>query len=295
MNQELITVKQLPVIEERLQSISEDIQAKTSTALALEVTESTVKEIKKRRTALNKSFNMLEEQRKSVKAAVMAPYEAFEEVYKKYVTDIFKPADKKLKARIDEVENTLLENKKNEVVSYFQEAAAVRNIDFVLFDDLDIKVLLSDSMKKLHEQVDKSLDKIAGELEVITTLDYPEEILVEYKDTLNLTSSILTVKKRKEKLAAELQRKAKIQKPAPAVENTQNTEPAAPVTPVTQVVQVVAKEPEPETTPEVATVEETDSASEQSLITITIKVHSCGELMAITDICKARKLEYTIS
>ena len=58
MSTELIIVKQLPVIEERLQSISETIQAQTSEVLALAVTEDTVKEIKKRRTG-NKSFKAL--------------------------------------------------------------------------------------------------------------------------------------------------------------------------------------------------------------------------------------------
>ena len=54
------------------------------------MTEDTVKEIKKLRADLNKRFKELEDERKAVKAKVMAPYEAFEEVYKKYVTDIFK-------------------------------------------------------------------------------------------------------------------------------------------------------------------------------------------------------------
>lgn len=74
MAQELITVKQLPVIEERLQSISEEVQAQTAAALALAVTEDTVKQVKKERAELSKSFKALEEQRKAVKAAVMAPF-----------------------------------------------------------------------------------------------------------------------------------------------------------------------------------------------------------------------------
>lgn len=285
MSNELIVVKQLPVIEERLQSISETIQAQTSEVLALEVNENTVKEIKKRRTELNKSFKMLEDQRKAVKAAVMAPYEAFEEVYKKYVTDIFKPADAKLKARIDEVEKTLLERKNAAVVAYFQERAAVHNIDFVSFDRLGIKITFSDSMKKLREQVDDALNKISGDLAVISTLEFPEEILVEYKENLDLTNSVLTVKTRREKLAEELQRKAETQVPTPTVESAPIAEPVAPA----------VKEPEPAVIPEPAATAAPASAPTQSAITITIKVHSCDELMAITEICKARRLEYTIS
>jgi len=281
MSEQLIAIKQLPVIEERLQSISAAIQEQTTKVLSLAVTEDTVKEIKKRRTELNKNFKELEEQRKAVKSAVMAPYEAFEEVYKKYVTDIFKPADTKLKARIDEVESSLLDDKRSQVATYFQETAAVLNIDFVKFEDLGIKVLFSDSMKKLKDHVDDALNKIAGELAVIATLDCPEEILVEYKYNLNLTSSVLTVKTRRERLAAELQRKAEMQQPAPVVAQTIIPEPVVPA----------AKEPEPEEIPEVVTTPE----PEQSLITITIKCHTYDELMAITEVCKTRRLAYTIS
>jgi chromosome condensin MukBEF ATPase and DNA-binding subunit MukB len=284
MSQDLIVVKQLPVIEERLQSISEAIQAQTKEVLSLAVTEDTVKEIKKRRTELNKSFKMLEDQRKEVKSAIMAPYEAFEEVYKRYVTDIFKPADAKLKARIDEVENALLDNKKADVAAYFKEKAAAHNIDFVSFDQLGIKVTFSDSMKKLKEQVDDALNKISGDLAVIATLEFPEEILVEYKENLNLTNSVLTVKTRRAKLAAELQRKAETRAPAPIAESSPIAEPVTPV----------VKEPEPEIIPEPAAME-APAAPAQSAITITIRVHSCDELMAITEICKARRLEYTIS
>ncbi|NMD01852.1 MAG: DUF1351 domain-containing protein, partial [Bacteroidales bacterium] len=226
---QLISVIQLPIIEERLQSISADIQEQTSRVLALEVTEDTVKEIKKHRTELTKSFNALEEQRKSVKAAVMAPYEAFEKVYKQYVTDIFKPADAKLKARIDEVENALLDKKKADVEAYFQEKAAAHNIDFVKFDQLGIKVTFSDSMKKLKEQVDDALNKISGELAVIATMEFPEEILVEYKENLDLTSSVLTVKKRRERLEVELQRKAETIPLVHIVESTSIPEPVKPV------------------------------------------------------------------
>lgn len=285
MSTELIVVKQLPVIEERLQSISKEIQEQTEKVLSLVVTEDTVKEIKKLRADLNKRFKELEDQRKAVKAKVMAPYEAFEDVYKKYVTDIFKPADAKLKARIDEVEQALLDRKKAEIAAYFEERAAAHNIDFVSFDRLGIKITLSDSMKKLREQVDDALNKISGDLAVIATLEFPEEILVEYKENLDLINSVLTVKTRRARLEEELKRKAETQPPAPAAESTPAVEPVAPV----------VNEPEPEPVPEPAVTAESASAPTKSVITITIKVTSCDELMAITEICRARRLEYTIS
>lgn len=290
MTGDLISIKQLPVIEERLQSISEEIQAQTAEVLALAVTEDTVKEIKKRRTELNKSFKDLEDKRKAVKSAVMAPYDAFEEVYKKYVTNIFQPADVKLKTRINEVEKSLLDAKKAEVVAHFEDSAAARNIDFVTFDRLGIKIILSDSMKKLKEQVEDALEGIYGDLAVIATMEHPEEILVEYKDNLNLASSVLTVKKRKERLAAELQRQEEVR----AADSAPSAAPAA-ETPVKEPEPEPDPEPEPEPVPTTKSILPGPPPSAPAKITVTIIADSYDEVMAITSVCKDRGIKYYLS
>ena len=101
---ELIVVKQLPVIEEQLRSLSDEIDKKVSRALSLVVSDETVKEVKKVRAELNADFKDLEQKRKSVKEQVMNPYLQFEEIYKKYVTEKFKYADEELKKKISMVE-----------------------------------------------------------------------------------------------------------------------------------------------------------------------------------------------
>ena len=78
---ELIIVKQLPVIEEHLLALKAEIEEKTARAMNLVCTEDTVKEIKGVRSDLNKEFAELETQRKFVKEQVMKPYEAFESIY----------------------------------------------------------------------------------------------------------------------------------------------------------------------------------------------------------------------
>ena len=76
--EELIVVKQLPIIEERLKSLSDEIDVKVANAMELVVSDETIKEVKKVRAELNKDFTELETQRKMVKERVLAPYEAFE-------------------------------------------------------------------------------------------------------------------------------------------------------------------------------------------------------------------------
>ena len=71
MNEQIIELVQLPVIDERLQTLKAEWEQKTAAAVALSCTEANKQEIKKIRTALTKEFNALEESRKGVKKAIL--------------------------------------------------------------------------------------------------------------------------------------------------------------------------------------------------------------------------------
>ena len=71
--QQIIVIKQLPIIQEQLYKVKSQVEAVVADALALEVTEDTVTEIKNKRAELNKMFAAFEERRKEVKKAVLAP------------------------------------------------------------------------------------------------------------------------------------------------------------------------------------------------------------------------------
>jgi hypothetical protein len=211
---DLIVVKQLPEIVERLAAVKANISEKALGVLALECNEETVKTIKGLRADLNRDFAELEERRKFVKAAVLKPYEDFEAVYRDCVTNIFKPADERLKNQIAEVEDCLKEEKKNEVRAYFDEYAQSLNIDFVPFERSGITVTLSASAKKLKEQAKAFIDRIADDLALIDTQAHKAEILVEYKRTLNASLAITSVTERHNAIEAERARqeqKAQVQ------------------------------------------------------------------------------------
>lgn len=195
-NQELIVVKQLPIIEEQLKTLSEEIDKKVSDATALVCTEETIKQVKTTRAELNKQFAELEEQRKLVKNQVMNPYQKFEEIYKECVSDKFKKADQDLKKKIDVVENEVKKNKEDELREYFDEYKTFKNIEFITFEQANIKVGLSDSKVSLHKQAQAFVDKVADDLNLINTQDHKAEILVEYKQTLNVSQAITTVTNR---------------------------------------------------------------------------------------------------
>ena len=200
---ELILVKQIPIIEEQLKTISDEITEKVETALSMVCTEETVKEVKAIRADLKKDFTELENKRKEVKSAIMAPYEQFETIYKNYVTNVFNPADAQLKAKIDDVENGLKEQKQIEILKYFNEYIDEKKIDFVTFFDAGITVLLSSSIKSLKEQVKSFVDKIVDDLALIETQENKPEILVEYKRSLNVSQAITTVSARQKAIAEE--------------------------------------------------------------------------------------------
>ena len=215
MENNIIQVKQLPIIVEQLHEVKAEVTAKVEQALSLVCTEDTVKDVKKVRSELNKELKDYEERRKTVKKAIMTPYEQFETVYKDCISDTYKKADTELKSKIDSIENELKEQKKAEVKGYFDEYLTATGIDFVTFENANINVTLSASMKSLKEQAKAFVDKIVDDLNLINTQEHKDDILYEYKSSLNVSAAITTVTNRykaiEEAKAREEERKAREQ------------------------------------------------------------------------------------
>lgn len=195
MDNELIIVKQLPVIEDQLAAVKASITERVNQALSLVCTEDTYKDVKKVRSDLNKEYAELEAKRKEVKAAVMAPYEKFEAVYKDCAGDLYKEADQKLKQKIFEVENGLRQQKEEKLLEYFNEyrESSLIDAEFVALGDAGIKVGLTDSLASLKKQAKCFLDHIADDLKAISTHEDRDEILTEYKRGFNLGAAMSTV------------------------------------------------------------------------------------------------------
>lgn len=213
MSNEIIVVKQLPEIEERLQEIKVDVTERVNHAMSLVCTEESIQDIKKVRADLNREFKEWEEKRKEVKKAVMTPYDNFESVYKDCITDVFKRGDADLKGKIDSLEDEMKAQKAAEVKAYFDEYLTSKNIDFVAYENAEINVTLSASMKSLKEKAKAFIDRVCDDLNLIDTQEHKEEILYEYKRFLNVSLAITTVNTRykaiEEEKAREAERKAR--------------------------------------------------------------------------------------
>ena len=206
MIKDLIEVRQLPVIEEQLRSVSTVIDERVKNATSLVCTEESVKTIKEIRAELNKDYKEFENKRKLVKEQVLKPYNDFESIYKECISDKFKNADIILKGKIDNVENELKAKKEQEIKDYFEEYKTANNIDFITNGQARINVTLSSSMKSLKEQAKQFIDKIVDDLKLIETQEHKTEILVEYKQTLNVSQAITSVTNRFKAIEEEKKR-----------------------------------------------------------------------------------------
>lgn len=209
MENNLIVIKQLPVIEDQLQAVKQSIEERVSMALSLVCTEDTYKDIKKVRSDLNKEYQELEKRRKEVKAQILKPYEQFEGIYKECAGDLYARADNQLRQKINEVEDGLRKQKEEDLAAYFAEYRESLHIaeDFVSLDKAGIKVGLSDSKTALRKKAAEFLDRIASDLQVIETLEASAEVMAEYRKTYNLSGSMLIVDERHKAIEAEKARR----------------------------------------------------------------------------------------
>ena len=213
MNEELITLKQAPIIVyEKIKAVGQQIEAKIA-ELNLDnqlVTDETLKSAKNTRTMLRKELAVFEEQRKFIKEQVNVPYKAFEKAYKEHIEVHYDKADSTLKSKIDEVQNRLLDDKRGRIKEYFTELCHQQGIDFLIFERLPLNITLSASDKSLKEQVAGFVGEVSKSLEFIESLtdpdEYKAEILADYKQTLDVMRSINNAKYRKQQREAELAR-----------------------------------------------------------------------------------------
>lgn len=212
MIQDLIVLEQEPVIRQQLELIKADIDAKVEKAMNCACTEDTYKDVKKLRASLNKDFEELEARRKEVKGMVMAPYEKFNEIYKEYVTNSFKPALQKLGERINTVESVIKTEKEAKVKTYFNELCQSHGIVFLSFSDTGIHATMSTSIKSLKEEANAFVTRVADDVAMIASHENAAEIMAEYKTDgpcyLNAVKAVTAVTERHKAIEEEAKREA---------------------------------------------------------------------------------------
>lgn len=219
----LIEVRQLPVIAERLRQVKDQVEAMTTEASSLICTAETVQAVKQKRADLRKQFEELESQRKSVKTAVMGPYEEFVKVYDECISAPFRIADNKLKEQIDSFEGELKARCEERLRQYQAEMATVHGVEFLTYEKAmqlaKLKISMADANaktpKKLMDGLAEITASVACGVDRILRMENCAEILAEYKKCFDVGEAIATVEERIRRVAEE-ERQAEIRKEAEA-------------------------------------------------------------------------------
>ena len=232
MDNTMMKVTQLPVIEEHLRSRKEQTEQRVAEAMSLVCTDETLTSVKNIRAEMNREFADAETQRKAIKAAIMEKYDSFESVYRECIADPYKRADADLKAKIDATESEIKSRCEEMLLGYFRELCAVNEIDFLSFGQTGVKVDMASARaktpKNLMEQIKLKVDGVAQDMKTIGTMgENAPEIMVEYKNNLDLSLAISVVNERHRR--AEEEREAvKRHTVSPAARAAGDTVAAAP-------------------------------------------------------------------
>lgn len=230
----IIQIKQLPIIEERLNALKAEIEQKTAEALQLECNDSTVKVVKETRAALRKELDEFEQRRKFIKAQIEQPYKEFEKVYKLCVSDTYKKADTELKAKIDAVEAAKKAEKQKKVKEYAEELKAAYGLKWLDTDRIIPNVTLSASFSSLTEKLSAAMEKVCCDVESIGD---NAELLAEYQNTLDLAKATITVKNRHEAIEKAKQQAQETQEQAATREKAEEKVNQVIAPPVVQMVE----------------------------------------------------------
>ena len=205
---EYISLKQLPVIDERLREVKEKWELVAQDAETLVATDDNFKEVKAMRANMRKEFSDVDSVYKKIKKAYMEPWEALDKTYRECIKDPFDRADASLKGKIDSISAERIAQKTDELFKYYEEYRQSLGLDAELAkaSRAGIKIGLSDSMKSLKDQAKKFLDGIDSDIKMIDTLEDRDEIYVEYRMSLNVSDAVTKVNER-HRLAEEQRRR----------------------------------------------------------------------------------------
>ena len=185
-------VKSLGEIESNIKEVQNYVKSLNEYYKKVIFTDDTMKTAKEEKAKVNKFKTQISDYRKNILAEYNKPIKIFEDTAKeteKLLTDTYNTINQQVVIYEDKVKK----EKEQEIKDYFEEYKQSLNIDFITFGDTKIKVGISDSKASLKKQAKDFVDKVNTDLATIMLQENKEEILVEYKQSLNLNMAIQTV------------------------------------------------------------------------------------------------------
>lgn len=200
----MLECRQPPVISENLMDMGAFILAQKDMVLDMPRDREHIGTVKALRAQMRKEFDALENQRKAVKKAVLAPYEKAENLYKGFVSAPFSEFDNVCKAYVEEVETREKQECEERLKEYFAELCAMKGIFWLKWEQLGIRVDLATARqaepKKAMERIRQALDGVEQTASAIHDMEDSADILAEYTLCLDLATAIQRVQARKRSL-----------------------------------------------------------------------------------------------
>lgn len=195
-----IQCTQPPVIFENLHSVSRELETICQTVSTMPKSEASLKQVRDLRAAVRKRFELLEDQRKAVKKAVLEPYQRAMETYTAFVSDPFRQADNYLKAWVDDYQIGIKQSCEQLLRDYFNELCAHYGIDFLEFEDCGVTVDMATARQKepakAMDKISDYVDSVHRSILAIQSLPDAEEILSVYKQCKDSAKAITIVEDR---------------------------------------------------------------------------------------------------
>lgn len=192
---EIVKIEQMPKVFSQLEKIGKYIDKQIKDIDKLECTEENKQEVKKRRTEINKTLELLDDRRKYIKTKLLEPYEIFNKKYEEECKIKLSNASNLLKEKIDFIEETQKKEKEIELREFVEEHCKANNVH-VDFEKIGLNITLSASMKSLKDQAKAFIEKVASDLKLIEMEEYSSEILYEYGKNMDYVAAKTAVLQR---------------------------------------------------------------------------------------------------
>ena len=192
---EIVKIEQMPKVFSQLEKIGKYIDTQIKDIDKLECTEENKQEVKKRRTEINKTLELLDDRRKEIKTTLLEPYEIFNKKYEEECKIKLSNASNLLKEKIDFIEETQKKEKEIELREFVEEHCKANNVH-IDFEKIGLNITLSASMKSLKDQAKAFIEKVASDLKLIEMEEYSSEILYEYGKNMDYVAAKTAVLQR---------------------------------------------------------------------------------------------------
>ena len=197
-----VRIKSVGEIESNMKEVKGYVEELNNYYKSVTFTEETLKQAKEEKAKVNKFKTEVADYRKKITAEYNKPIKVFEDTAKE-TEKLLSETYNTINQQVAGFEEEQKRQKEQEIREYFEEYKTANDIDFVNYEQAQINVTLTASVKSLKEQAKVFIDRIMDDLKLIETQEYKEEILVEYKQNLNVSKSIQEVANRHKLLEEE--------------------------------------------------------------------------------------------